>query len=49
LAALPDSGWALSGLARALAAQGKAAESAAVRKRAELAWSQADVVLKTRG
>ena len=49
LAALPDSGWALSGLARALAAQGKAAEAAAVRKRGELAWSQADSALKTRG
>jgi predicted Zn-dependent protease len=49
LAALPDSGWALSGLARALAAQGKAAEAAAVRKRVERAWSQADVVLKTNG
>jgi tetratricopeptide (TPR) repeat protein len=49
LAALPDSGWALNGLARALAAQGKAAEAAAVRARAERAWSQADAALKTRG
>lgn len=49
LAALPESGWALSGLARALAAQGKAAEAAAVRARGERAWPQADAVLKTRG
>jgi hypothetical protein len=49
LAALPDSGWALSGLARALAAQGKADEAAAVRARGERAWSQADAALKTRG
>jgi hypothetical protein len=49
LAALPDSGWALNGLARALATQGKAAEAAAVRTRGERAWSQADVALKTRG
>jgi hypothetical protein len=48
LAALPDSGWALSGLARALAAQGKAVEAAAVRARGERAWSQADPALKTR-
>ena len=49
LAALPDSAWALSGLARALAAQGKAAEAAEVRSRGERAWSQADAALKTRG
>ena len=49
LAALPDSGWALSGLARALAAQGKSAEAAAVRAIGERAWSQADAALKSRG
>jgi hypothetical protein len=48
LAALPDSGWALHGLERALAAQGKAAEAAAVRARGELTWSQADAALRTR-
>jgi len=47
LAALPDSGWALRGLARALAAQGKATEAAAVRARGERTWSQADATLKT--
>ena len=49
LVALPDSGWALNGLARALAAQGKVSEAAAVRARGERAWSQADATLKTRG
>jgi hypothetical protein len=49
LAELPDSGWALNGLARALAAQGKSAEAAAVRARGERAWPQADSALKTRG
>ena len=49
LAALPESGWALNGLARALAAQGKAAEAAAVRARGERAWPQADAALKARG
>jgi hypothetical protein len=49
LVALPDSGWALNGLARALAAQGKGSEAAAVRARSERAWSQADAALKTRG
>ncbi len=48
LAALPDSGWALRGLARALAAQGKADAAAAVRSRGERAWPQADAGLKTR-
>lgn len=49
LAELPESGWALSGLARALEAQGKTAEAAAVRARGERAWSQADAALKRRG
>jgi predicted Zn-dependent protease len=44
----PESGWALQGLARALAAQGKAAEAAEVRSRAERAWAQADAALKAR-
>lgn len=48
LSALPDSGWALNGLARALAAQGKTAEAAAVRARADRAWPRADAALKTR-
>ncbi|WP_298835695.1 hypothetical protein [uncultured Piscinibacter sp.] len=49
LAVLPDSGWALRGLARALAAQGNAAEAAAVRARGERVWPQADAALKSRG
>jgi hypothetical protein len=49
LEAQPDSGWALNGLARALAAQGKAADAAAARARADRAWAQADAALKTRG
>ncbi len=48
LAALPDSGWALRGLARALAAQGKADAAAAVRSLGERAWPQADAELKAR-
>jgi tetratricopeptide (TPR) repeat protein len=49
LAVLPDSGWALNGLARALEAQGKTSEAAAARVRAERAWPQADAALKARG
>lgn len=49
LAARPGSGWALRGLARALAAQGKSAEAAAVRTRARAAWPKADVALLQRG
>jgi tetratricopeptide (TPR) repeat protein len=48
LKARPDSGWALQGLARALAAQGKNAEAASMRERAERAWAQADAGLKAR-
>ena len=44
----PDSGWALQGLARALAAQSKSAEAVSMRERGERAWAQADAVLKTR-
>jgi tetratricopeptide (TPR) repeat protein len=48
LQARPDSGWALQGLARALAAQGKSAEAASAKERAERAWALADALLKTR-
>jgi tetratricopeptide (TPR) repeat protein len=48
LKARPDSGWALQGLARALAAQGKSAEAASAKERAERAWALADALLKTR-
>jgi tetratricopeptide (TPR) repeat protein len=48
LKARPDSGWALRGLASALAAQGKSAEAAATRERVERAWVQAEAGLKTR-
>jgi tetratricopeptide (TPR) repeat protein len=46
LAARPDNGWALRGLARALAAQGKAADAAAVRQRLDRVWADADAALK---
>jgi hypothetical protein len=46
LAARPDSGWALRGLARALAAQGKAADAAAVRERLDRVWANADAALR---
>jgi hypothetical protein len=46
LAARPDSGWALRGLARALAAQGKAADAASVRQRLDRVWADADAALK---
>jgi tetratricopeptide (TPR) repeat protein len=39
----PENGWALHGLAQALAAQGKAAEAAAARARFDAAWRHADV------
>jgi tetratricopeptide (TPR) repeat protein len=41
----PENGWGLFGLTRALAAQGKKGEAAAVQRRFEKAWSAADVVL----
>jgi predicted Zn-dependent protease len=44
----PDSGWALHTLARALAAQGKADEAAAVRQRLGTAWARADAALMGR-
>jgi tetratricopeptide (TPR) repeat protein len=46
LAARPDSGWALRGLARALAAQGKSADAAAVRQQLDRVWANADAALK---
>ncbi len=42
----PGSGWALAGLARTLAAQGKDAEAQAVRVQLERVWGQADPALK---
>ena len=45
LALMPASGWALSGLAQALRAQGKAAD--ALKPRLDRAWPLADSGLKT--
>jgi tetratricopeptide (TPR) repeat protein len=45
LARYPENGWALFGLARALEAQGKAADDAELRKRFERAWVGADIPL----
>jgi hypothetical protein len=42
----PDNGWALQGLAKALAAQGKAAEAQALQAPIEQARPQADAALK---
>lgn len=41
----PNDGWALFGLAKALAMQGKASESAAARAQFDTAWKRADVTL----
>jgi tetratricopeptide (TPR) repeat protein len=41
----PENGWALFGLAQALAAQRRRAEAAAARKRFAAAWAHADVKL----
>ncbi len=38
----PENGWALSGLQKALAAQGKKSEAAAVKVRLDKAWQYAD-------
>ena len=43
----PGNGWALAGLARALEAQGKTSEAAAVAERFRNAWQHADVELST--
>ncbi|HSJ23908.1 MAG TPA: hypothetical protein VK929_04425 [Longimicrobiales bacterium] len=39
----PDNGWSLAGLMNSLAAQGRAAEAAAVQQQFQRAWSSADV------
>lgn len=39
----PENGWALWGLSRALEAQGRKAEAAAVKARFDAAWADADV------
>jgi tetratricopeptide (TPR) repeat protein len=41
----PENGWSLYGLAAALRAQGKTAEAAAVDKRFQKSWANADVTL----
>jgi len=41
----PENGWALYGLARSLEVQHKSAESAAVERRFNQAWKDADIVL----
>ncbi len=41
----PENGWSLSGLARALAAQGRGDEAKAVEERVARAWARADVKL----
>ena len=48
LAAQPGSGWALSGLSRALAAQGRAADAQPVATQLAQAWSAADTSLTAR-
>jgi tetratricopeptide (TPR) repeat protein len=45
LAHFPENGWSLMGLARSLAAQGRAAEAAEAEQRFDRAWSSADVRL----
>jgi hypothetical protein len=45
LVAFPDSGWALRGLERALAAQGKADEAARARTVRARVWAGADAAL----
>ena len=46
LVAQPGSGWALSGLVRALDAQGRAADAALIQPALLQAWSQADASLR---
>lgn len=48
LAAQPGSGWALSGLTRALQAQGRAAEAQPLAAQLALAWPTADAALAAR-
>jgi tetratricopeptide (TPR) repeat protein len=45
LVRFPENGWSLRGLAQALAAQGRRAEAAAVERRFDAAWRNADVQL----
>jgi tetratricopeptide (TPR) repeat protein len=45
LARWRENGWSLFGLAQSLAAQGRADDAAAVRRRFERAWARADVTL----
>jgi len=44
---LPDNGWSLFGLGRALRLQGKEAEAAVVEARFNAVWSGADIELKS--
>jgi tetratricopeptide (TPR) repeat protein len=44
---LPDNGWGLYGLQRALTLQKKRAEAAAVLKRFETVWSRADIKIQS--
>jgi predicted Zn-dependent protease len=44
---LPDNGWGLYGLSRALAMQKKKAEAATVLKRFEQVWARADVRIQS--
>ena len=44
----PENGWALRGLSRALAAQGKAADAAAAETRFQSAWARGDFEEGTR-
>jgi tetratricopeptide (TPR) repeat protein len=45
LAKFPENGWSLNGLARAVRAQGRAAEADAISERFRRTWSSADVQL----
>ena len=47
LAKLPDNGWGLYGLQRALALQKKRAEAADAQKRFVTIWSKADVKIQS--
>lgn len=46
---LPENGWSLHGLARALREQGRGEEAAEVEARFDLAWTGADVQLDNGG
>jgi tetratricopeptide (TPR) repeat protein len=47
LARVPENGWGLYGLSRALALQKKRAEAAAAERRFDAVWKQADLVIKS--